>query len=108
MKKLLTITGIAALAIGAVSIFLTVWAERTGPKRSWQLGSPSAKKRALISLIAALLFHTAINYWSWIVPVIPNGGSLRSFELVTGFMVVVAGVLLLCSTPYPSTIAEPT
>lgn len=48
MKKLLKITGIAALTIGAVWTFLTVWAERTGPKRSWQLGSPTAKKRALV------------------------------------------------------------
>ncbi len=48
MKKLLKITGVAALTIGAVWTFLTVWAERTGPKRSWQLGSPTAKKRALV------------------------------------------------------------
>ncbi len=48
MKKLLRITGITALAIGAVWTFLTVWAERVGPKRSWQLGSPTAQKRALI------------------------------------------------------------
>ncbi len=48
MKKLLTIAGIAALAIGAAWTLLTVWAERAGPKRSWQLGSQTAKKRALI------------------------------------------------------------
>jgi hypothetical protein len=48
MKKALKITGIAVLAIGAVWTALTVWAERTGPKRSWQSGSPTAKKRALI------------------------------------------------------------
>ncbi len=48
MKKTLTITGIAVLAIGASWAFLTVWAERTGPKRSWQLGSQTAKRRALI------------------------------------------------------------
>ena len=48
MKKILTITGIAALTIGAVWTFLTVWAERTGPKRSWHLGSPTAQKPALI------------------------------------------------------------
>ncbi len=59
------------------------------------------------SLIPAILFHTAINYWSWVVPVIPNGGSLRPFALVTGFMVVIAGVLLFRSTLHPSTIVEP-
>ncbi len=48
MKKLLKITGITALVAGAVWTFLTVWVERTGPKRSWQLGSQTAKKRALI------------------------------------------------------------
>jgi hypothetical protein len=48
MKKLFTITGIAVLAIGAAWTFLTIWAERVGPKRSWELGSQTAKKRALI------------------------------------------------------------
>lgn len=48
MNKRLKITGIAVLAIGAVWTLLTVWAERAGPKRRWQLGSLTAKKRALI------------------------------------------------------------
>lgn len=48
MKKLLATTGIAVLAIGVAWTALTVWAERAGPKRSWQLGSLTAKKRALI------------------------------------------------------------
>lgn len=48
MKKLLKITGITVLAIGAFWTFLTIWAERAGPKRSWQLGSPNAQKKALI------------------------------------------------------------
>lgn len=48
MKKLLTITGIAVLAIGGVWTLLTIWAERVGPKRSWTLGSQTAKKRVLI------------------------------------------------------------
>jgi uncharacterized protein len=50
------------------------------------------------SLVVAILFHTAINYWSWIIPVVPDSGSLRPFALVTGFMVVIAGVLLFRST----------
>ena len=48
MNKLLRVTGIAALAIGVVWTFLTVWVERVGPKRSWTLGSLTAKKRALV------------------------------------------------------------
>ncbi len=48
MKKLLKVTGIAVLAIGAGWTALTLWAERAGPKRSWQLGNQAAKKRALI------------------------------------------------------------
>lgn len=48
MKKLLNITGIAVLTIGAIWTFLTVWAESTGPKRIWQLGRQTAKKRVLI------------------------------------------------------------
>jgi uncharacterized protein len=47
------------------------------------------------SLVVAILFHTAINYWSWIIPVVPNGGSVRPFEFVTGLMVLVALVLFL-------------
>lgn len=48
MKKILKVSGIAALAIGAAWTLLTVWAERTGPKRSWKVGDLTAKKRALI------------------------------------------------------------
>ncbi len=58
------------------------------------------------SLIPSILFHTTINYWSWVVPVIPDGGSLRPFELVTGFMVVIATVILLRSTSHPSTVVK--
>ncbi len=46
------------------------------------------------SLVVAILFHTAINYWSWIIPVVPNGGSVRPFEFVTGIMVLIALLLL--------------
>jgi Cft2 family RNA processing exonuclease len=48
MNKPLKITAIAVLAVGAICTLLTILAERTGPKRSWQLGSQTAKKRALI------------------------------------------------------------
>ncbi|MEO6285366.1 MAG: hypothetical protein ABIN80_09410 [Dyadobacter sp.] len=48
MKRLLKVTGIAVLAIGAIWTFLTFWAEGTGPERSWKMGSQTAKKRALI------------------------------------------------------------
>ena len=48
MKKLLKVTGVNLLAVGAVWIALTIWAESAGPKRSWKLGNQAAKKRALI------------------------------------------------------------
>ncbi|GAB2583750.1 hypothetical protein [Spirosoma areae] len=48
MKKLFRLTGIAVLVIGGAWTLLTLWAERAGPKRSWTLGSQTAKKRALI------------------------------------------------------------
>ena len=48
MKKLLKVTGITLLAVGAVWTALTIWAESAGPKRSWKLGSQAAKRRALI------------------------------------------------------------
>ena len=36
------------LAIGSIWTLLTVWAESAGPKRSWKLGNPAAKKRVII------------------------------------------------------------
>ena len=36
------------LAIGSIWTLLTMWAESPGPSRSWKLGNPAAKKRALI------------------------------------------------------------
>ena len=48
MKKLLKVTGITLLSVGAVWTALTIWAESAGPKRSWKLGNQAAKKRALI------------------------------------------------------------
>ena len=48
MNKLLRVTGIIALAMGAVWTLLTVWAESPGPKRRWKLGNPRALKRVLI------------------------------------------------------------
>ncbi len=48
MNTLLKTTGIAALSVGAAWTFLTIFAERVGPKRSWQIGDQTAKKRALI------------------------------------------------------------
>ena len=48
MNKLLRVTGIIALAVGAAWTLLTVWAQSPGPKRSWKLGNPQAPKRALI------------------------------------------------------------
>ncbi len=47
------------------------------------------------SLIPVILFHTAINYWSWVVPIVPTGGSIRPFALATGLLAVLALGLLL-------------
>ena len=48
MKKLFKATGVTLLAVGTVWTALTIWAESAGPARSWKLGNPAAKKRALI------------------------------------------------------------
>ena len=48
MNKLIRVTGIIALVVGAAWALLTVWAESPGPKRSWKLGNPQAPKRVLI------------------------------------------------------------
>lgn len=48
MKKLLKIAGSLALIIALIWTLLTVWVERIGPKRSWELGDPASPKKVLI------------------------------------------------------------
>ncbi len=48
MKKPLKIVGVSALVIAIAWTFLTIWAESIGPKRSWKLGNPTARKKVLI------------------------------------------------------------
>ena len=47
-------------------------------------------RRTAGSIILALLLHTAVNYWSWVVPVVPTGGSVRPYALTVGLLVVLA------------------
>lgn len=51
------------------------------------------------SVVAALLFHTAINFWPSVVPVMPTEGSYRAYALVVATLVVLALVALLTSGP---------
>jgi membrane protease YdiL (CAAX protease family) len=51
------------------------------------------------SVVAALLFHTAINFWPAVVPVLPTEASYRAYAFVVATLVVLAVVALLTSGP---------
>ena len=49
------------------------------------------------SVVAALLFHTAINFWPAVVPVLPTETSYRAYALVVALLVLLAITALLSS-----------
>jgi membrane protease YdiL (CAAX protease family) len=51
------------------------------------------------SVVAALLFHTAINFWPAVVPVLPTVGSYRAYAFVVAILVLLAVAALLSSGP---------
>ena len=51
------------------------------------------------SVVAALLFHTAINFWPSVVPVLPTEAGFRAYAFVVATLVVLAVVALLTSGP---------
>jgi membrane protease YdiL (CAAX protease family) len=51
------------------------------------------------SVVAALLFHTAINFWPSVVPVLPTAGSYRACAFVVAMLVLLAVVVLMTSGP---------
>jgi len=48
-------------------------------------------------VVAALLFHTAINFWPAVVPVLPTESSYRAYALVVALLVLLAIAALLSS-----------
>ena len=58
------------------------------------------------SVVSALLLHTAINWWSLATPVIPVGSDVRTYCLVVGLTVLVAGVAFLSATSSESLRAD--
>jgi membrane protease YdiL (CAAX protease family) len=51
------------------------------------------------SVVAALVFHTAINFWPSVVPVLPTETSYRAYAFVVATLVLLALVVLLTSGP---------
>ncbi|MFN9448876.1 MAG: CPBP family intramembrane glutamic endopeptidase [Rubrivivax sp.] len=51
------------------------------------------------SVVVALVFHTAINFWPSVVPVLPTEASYRAYSLVVAGLLVLAWVALLMSGP---------
>jgi len=47
------------------------------------------------SVLPALVLHTAVNWWAWIVPGLLVAGSVRQFGLVLGLLVLLAIGLLV-------------
>lgn len=47
------------------------------------------------SVVAALVFHTAINFWPSVVPVLPTEKSVRAYAFVVAILVVTALWLML-------------
>jgi membrane protease YdiL (CAAX protease family) len=51
------------------------------------------------SVVVALLFHTAINFWPSVVPVLPTEGSYRAYAIVVATLVLLAVAALLTLGP---------
>jgi membrane protease YdiL (CAAX protease family) len=49
------------------------------------------------SVVAALIFHTAINFWPSVVPVLPTEAGFRAYAFVVATLVVLAVAALLTS-----------
>jgi hypothetical protein len=50
------------------------------------------------SVVAALLFHTAVNFWPSVVPVLPTDASDRAYVLAVALLVLLA-LLALAQEP---------
>ena len=59
------------------------------------------------SVVAALLFHTAINFWPTVVPVLPTEGNHQAYALVVAFLVLLALWLLALHSDVENRYAGP-
>ena len=46
------------------------------------------------SVLPALVLHTAVNWWAWVVPGLPVAANLQQFTLLLGLLVLLAVGLL--------------
>lgn len=46
------------------------------------------------SVLPAILLHSVINWWSMILPIMPEGGDTQAYSLVAGITILVALVAL--------------
>ena len=51
------------------------------------------------SVVAALLFHTAVNFWPSVVPVLPTEAGYRAYALVVAMLVALALLALALTRP---------
>jgi len=51
------------------------------------------------SVLPALLLHWSLNAWSLVIPMIPNGGSVRPYVLVMGILFAFAVIAFLLPGP---------
>jgi len=52
-------------------------------------------RRTAGSVVAALVLHTAINFWPTVVPILPTEGSYRAYAFVVAMLVLLALVALM-------------
>ena len=52
-------------------------------------------QRTAGSVVAALVLHTAINFWPTVVPVLPTEASYRAYAFVVAMLVLLARVALV-------------
>lgn len=53
------------------------------------------------SVLPVIVLHWSINAFAWVIPVTPQGGSLRSYFLVIGLLSLVAVGIFLKAGPHP-------
>jgi len=54
---------------------------------------------AAFSVLPALLLHWSINAWSLIIPIVPNGGSVRPYALAMGVLFALSAIVFLKPGP---------
>ncbi len=48
------------------------------------------------SILMSILLHTAVNGWSWVIPILPSAAnSLRPYAIATALLIIIAALIVL-------------